>query len=160
MPAALPIANPANDHKDELEVMRGDGPIAVPQRLEQADLFAFERNKPRERQIDEECRYEQENRRQRAAHVVEHVEFVVEEGVRGLVLATVSGATTVAIQDLIDVANNVGLRGTPEQLDRERRKRAFEVVGCGEGLLRHPDDPEPAVIGHEVARTDRIDEFR
>ena len=42
----------------------------------------------------------------------------------------------------------------------DRRERAFEIVGAGERLFGHPDDAIAAVIRHDVARADRVDELR
>ena len=78
--------------------------VPVTQRLEQPDLLALERDKPAEREIDQECRNQQEDRRQRAAHVVEHIELVVEPGVRGLVLAPVGRPPAVAVEQGIERA--------------------------------------------------------
>jgi hypothetical protein len=46
---------------------------------QQPDLIAFERHKPAEGEIDQERRNQQKNRRQRAAHVAEHIQLVVEK---------------------------------------------------------------------------------
>ena len=99
------------DGKHQLEIMDGDGRISIADRLQQADLLAFERDQPAEREIDQEGGEEKEDRRQRAAHIAEHVERVIEKGVRGLVLRAIGRRAAITIQQGIELLDDLALGG-------------------------------------------------
>ncbi|MHC2949709.1 hypothetical protein [Bradyrhizobium diazoefficiens] len=139
--------------------MQNDAAVRVAQCLQEADLLALQSDQPAEGEIDQERGYQKEDRRQRAAHVVEHVEFMIEPGVRGLVLPPVGRLAAVGIEQGIQLQDDLALGGAGLQLDRNCRKGAVEIVDACERLLRHPDDGEAAVVRHQVARADRVDEL-
>src|SRR6516225_7595321 len=73
--------NDGDDH-DEFDVMPCDGKAAISKRLQQADLLAFERDNPSKCQVDQEGSHQEKNRRQRAAHIPQHFEAMLDIGVR------------------------------------------------------------------------------
>ena len=91
-----------NDERDEFQVVQHDAAVAIAQGFQKPDLLALQRHQPAEREIDEKCRHQKENRRQRAAHIVEHVELVVEPGMRGLILAAVGRLPAIALEQRIE----------------------------------------------------------
>ena len=139
--------------------MQHDAAIGVAQRLQEADLLALERDQPGQSEIDEEGGHQQEDRRQRAAHVVEHVELMIEPGMRGLILPAVGRLPAVRVEQSVEPRDHLALGCAGLQLDRHRRESTVEIVDAGERLLRHPDDGVAAVIGHQVARPDGVDEL-
>src|SRR6266567_4813611 len=90
------------DRENKLDIVGDDCAIGVSDSLQQSNLLSLKRNKACQRQIDQERRYQQEDRRQRAAHVAEHVEFVINPGVRGLILPPVGSATAILIEEGVE----------------------------------------------------------
>jgi hypothetical protein len=102
------------DSDDELDVMAGDSEVAVADRLHEPDLFALQRHQPGHRHIDQEGSDKKKDRRQRAAHVAQHVEHMVEPGMRCLILAAVGGPPAIALEKPVEAADHL----------RARRRRA------------------------------------
>ena len=139
--------------------MQGNSQIAVSYCLEKADLLALKLYDPTQRKIDEKSGYQEKNRRQRAAHVVQHVEFVIEEGMGYLVLPTACGGPPVGFEQRIEPCSHLTFRGIAQQLDRDRGERPLQIVDSGQRALGHPEDPEPIIVWHQVARSNRINEL-
>jgi hypothetical protein len=139
--------------------MEGNRDASVAQRLQKADLLAFERDNAAEREIDQECRHQKKHRRERAAHVSEHIESMVEICVRDLISSPVGSLSAVMIDQRIQALDHLALRSISQQPEVDRGECAVEVVGAGESLFGHPDDGEAPLIGHPIAWTDGIDEF-
>src|SRR5260370_29918876 len=97
--------------------MPRDGGAAVSKRLQQADLFALERDNPAKCQIDQECSHQEINRRQRATHVPQHIETMLDIGVRVLVSAAVCGLPAIGVEQRVELLDDLGLRCVPQQLD-------------------------------------------
>ncbi len=78
---------------------------------------------------------------------------------RCLVPAAIRGLATIALEQRIELLHHLAFRRVAQQLQSHRGEGAIESVGASQRLFRHPDDTEAAVIGHDVARSDRIDEL-
>ena len=148
------------DQQHQLHVVHGDGELAVAQRLEQADLLAFERDHARQRHVDEKGRHEQEDRRHDTAQRIELAQLRVKEGVAQLVFACDGPRAAVAREPVIDGLDRLGLRRAWHQLDRHVVEGAIKIEQRSERLLGHPDDGEAPVVGHQIAGAKRVDEFR
>ena len=136
-----------------------DREVAVAHRLHQADMLALKKDDPTKGHVHQEQRHAEEDRRQGPTHASEHVEPVVEKSVRILVPAPVGRPTAIRGQNLVEPADHVRLRCAAGQGERDRGKRPVEVEDRRQGVLAHPDDPEAAIVGHEVAGAGGVDEF-
>ncbi|MCY1228631.1 hypothetical protein D9M72_409570 [compost metagenome] len=148
------------DDGDEFHIVGDNAGVEVPERLEQTKLLAFERDQSAECQVDEEGADDEEDRRKRAAHVSEHVEPVLEIGMRGLVLASVGSAAAVRLEHIVERIGDFRLHGIRHQLEAHRGERALQTEDLGQSALRHPDYRKATIIGHPVAGADRIDILR
>ena len=108
------------DHHDKLKVVDRDTAVSITERLQKADLLALECNEPGEREIDEKSGHQQEDRRQRAAHVVEHVELVIEPRVGRLVLASIRRTAPVRLENYVEPLDDILFRGVAEELEADR----------------------------------------
>ncbi len=147
------------DRNHELEIMVGDGDGSITKCLQKPDLFTFKCDDPAEREVDQECRDQKEDRRQRAAHIPKHVEPVIQVGVRELILPAISGGSAIPVEQLIEPLEHLALRGIVRQLETERGEGAFKVVDTGKRPFRYPDDTEATIIWHSVAGPDRVDKL-
>lgn len=94
------------------------------------------------------------------AHVPQHVEPVLEIGMRGLVLPSVGRAAAVWLEQIVERIDDFRLHGIRHQLQAHRGERALQTEDLGQNALRHPDDGKAAIVGHPVAGADRIDILR
>ena len=65
-----------------------------------------------------------------------------------------------ASQQVVDLLDDFTLRRAGQEFQGNAVERAIEVEQRGQRLLRHPQDGKPAVVGHQVAGTKRIDKLR
>src|SRR5215467_10943096 len=123
------------DDYDEFDVVPRDAKAAVSKRLQQADLLAFKRDNTAKCQIDEKGGNQEKNRRQRTAHVPQHVEPMVDIGMRILVSAAIGGLPAVGIEQRVELLDDLGLRCVTQQLDLDVGESAVEIVRTGKRLL-------------------------
>src|SRR6187399_840861 len=98
-----------NDCNNKLDVMANNRAIGIAESLQETDLLSLKRYQPSKRQIDKERRYQKEDRCQRSAHVTEHVEFVIDPGVRSLILPSVRGTASVLVEQSIQTSDDFAL---------------------------------------------------
>src|SRR6266511_4210794 len=99
----------------ELDIVKDDGAVAISQRLHQPNLFALQCHKPAEREIHKKRRDQEEDWRQRPAHVAQHVELVVDPCVGGLIFPAVSGPSAISVEQCVELGNYVPLRGIAQE---------------------------------------------
>src|SRR5690606_42093229 len=85
------------DHEHQLQVMDADRRVAVAERLEYGDLLALESNRTGDHDAEQERGDSEVDRRQYRGRGLELAEFLVDQRVRGMVLAAVCPATTIQI---------------------------------------------------------------
>ena len=147
------------DQRDELHVVPSNGPGRIAERLQQPDLLALKGDQAGQRHVDQECRHREEDRRQNLADAAQLQQFAVEERVGELVLAPIGPLPAIRREQGVDMLYGRLFGGAGHQLDDDIGKRAVEIVGSGEGLFRHPDDGEASRVGHDIARSDGVDEL-
>ena len=150
----------AGDSQHELHVVAGDGGRTIADRLQQADLLALQRDQAHQRHVDEERRHQEEDRRDHPAQGVELLELGVQEGMGELVLAAVGAGAAIAGEQTVQLLDHAGLGGARQQLQAHRIEGAVEIEQRRRSLLRHPHDRKAAVVGHQVAWPQRVDELR
>ncbi len=151
---------PRADEERPLHVVPAECRVAVPERLEGGDLRALQRERARERHVQDERRHHQEDERQQQADALELRELVLEHPVRELQRARDCAEPAVGLEQAIQLRNRLlGGRIVAER-QRDVVEAAFNVERGGERLVLHPEDPEPPVIRHQLAGADAVDILR
>lgn len=78
-------------------------------------MLPFQRDESIEREIDEEYRDQEEDRRQREAHVPEHIEPMIDIAVRYLIFARIGCLTTIAVEQRVKLSDYFSLGGIAQQ---------------------------------------------
>ena len=65
------------------------------------------------------------------AHIVEHVEFVVEPCVRRLILSPVRRRSAIAVEQSVKSHGHLALRSTAQQFEIDRRECTAQVISAG-----------------------------
>ena len=149
----------AGDGQHELHIVAGDGDGTIANRLQQADLLAFQRDQAHQRHVDEERRHQEEDRRDNPAQSIELLELGVQEGMGELILAAVGAGAAIPSEQAVELLHHAGLGGAGQQLKAHRVEGAVEVEQRRSGLLGHPQHGEAPIVGHQVAGPQRVNEL-
>ncbi|MDT4865638.1 hypothetical protein FQZ97_1004520 [compost metagenome] len=99
----------AGNHHGELDVVPGDGPVAVAQRLERGDLAALRGHLAAQHHVEDEHGHGQEDRGQHRAHHLELRELVGDDLGRELFVATHRAQRAVGVEQAIGLLDHGGL---------------------------------------------------
>ncbi len=155
---AEPVAQPdadrhaeQHDHRGELQVVPGDGEVVVAERLQRRDLAALRVHLPVQHHVEDERRHQQEDRRQHGAEHALLADFLRQDLVRHLVLASHRAEAAVGLEQLVERFHRRLARGAALQAQQHRVEGALHVEGGGERLRVDPQHREPLVVGHAAA---------
>ncbi len=148
------------DHPGEFHVMQRHGHAPVAERLQQADLLAFQRDDARQRHVQQERGHGQENRRDDIGQGFKLLKFGVEEGVRLLVLARVGAGPAEGLQDRIGGGHDIGFHGVPAQLEADIVEGAIEIESAGRRRYGIHRMPKRRSSGTRSPGAMRVDELR
>ena len=91
----------------DLDVMGGDRHRSIPKGLEKPDLLPFQRNHARQRDVDEESRHQQEDRRHDPPERVELSQLGVQKGMGELILARRRARAPIARQQVVELLDEL-----------------------------------------------------
>ena len=136
-----------------------DGAVVVAERLERGNRGSLQRERPRERHVEDESG-QQKDQRQQDAEILELRELVLERPVRELQRARDRAEAAASLKDAIEACDHHIGRRARRQRDCDVVKATLHVEGGGERLPVHPEHAEPLVVRHQLARADVADVLR
>ncbi|NNU43024.1 hypothetical protein HK415_07385 [Ramlibacter sp. B156] len=152
-------AHPASQHqaeqvaarhhrRDQLQVVQGDGAVAVAQGLERRHLFALRGHQARGHHVQQEAGHGQEDRGQHGAQHALLADLVAQHGVRTLLVARMGRHAAQGLQAAVQRIEHGGLGRIRRQLQRHAGEGAAHVHRRGQFVLVGPEDAEGAQVRH------------
>ena len=138
----------AHHRRHQLEVVHGDGPVRVAQRLQRGDLFALRGDQPGRHHVQQKGRHRQEDRRQHRADHLLLADLVVQHRVGDLLGAAMRRLAAVRRQLARHFLGHVARRGLRRELERGAVPGAAHVHGGGQFLLVDPEHAERTQVRH------------
>ena len=147
------------DQQHEFDIVLRYGAGRIADGLQQADLFAFQRDQARQRHVDQHRRDQKKDRRQNLYHRRQLLQLGIQEGMADLVAARRGPDPAIGgghVVQRFDHPVDVRPRG---QFQHDVRERAFKVERGLEAGAGGPDNAEPARVGHHLAGAKCVDEL-
>ena len=150
----------SGDHERPLDVVPGQLTIRVSERFERSDLRALQRQRARQRDVQDKGRDAEEDGWRDEAEGLELSELVVEHPGGCLDGPRDRAEAAVGFEQPVEPGDDVGGIGPSRGRDGHVVETALHVeCGC-EGAAAHPEDPELPLIREDRARTDGVDVLR
>ena len=145
------------DCERELEIVPADRAVAVTQRLERGDLRPLQRQRARQRDVQDEGGDGHEDQRQHEAERLELRHLVGHHPVRDLQRARDRATPAVRFEDPVEARDDVFGGCARSQREHDVVEAALHVKRGGQRLLVHPEDAVAPVVGHHFAWPDAVD---
>ncbi len=141
----------------ELQVMHADFEVRVSEGFQHRDLAALRADEAREQYMQQKRDDAEKEPRQDQPIGAQFPEFVGEEPVGDLVVATVGAEGSVAVEQRVELRDDFGFAGAASECEGHVVERADHVERRREFVAAHPEDPVAAVIGKDFRRPDFVD---
>ena len=144
----------------QLDVVPADGRRGVAEGLEDGDLLPLQGDQPADHHVEQEGCHSQEDRREDGGGGLQLLEFLGQEAVGELVLATIGAGAAVGAEDVVDPVDHVLDQRARGQAQADVVEAAFHVVGGSQGVAPHPDHTIALEVREHGAGGDLVDVFR
>lgn len=134
--------------------------VAVAEGLEHGKRFALGENDATHHDMQQKCRYGQEDRGQDGGLGTLLAEFLLEETVRLLVVPGLGAGGAVAVQQPVEPVADAGHIGPGLNADQQLVEGAVHAEGLGQGAFVQPQRGVAQVVGQQIGRCCLVDHFR
>ena len=147
------------DDECPLQVVPPDRQVAVSKCLQRGDLGPLQRQRTRERDIQDEGRDQEEDERQHEAEALKLGQLVLDRPVGQLEGPWNRAQAAIRFEHAVEPCNRLVRGEAGAQSQHDVIESAFHVERRAKRLTVHPEDAEPLVVGNELAWTDAVDEL-